>query len=67
MALLKVNHLTGLGPPAFTIETYQHVLPGMQADAAREFERLVASGPPPVDHVPEKSVEAREKVRKKTV
>jgi Phage integrase family len=26
---------------AFTIETYQHVLPGMQADAARRFERLI--------------------------
>jgi hypothetical protein len=26
---------------AFTIETYQHVLPRMQADAARCFERLI--------------------------
>jgi hypothetical protein len=25
----------------FTIETYQHVLPGMQADAARCLERLI--------------------------
>jgi hypothetical protein len=25
----------------FTIETYQHVLPGMQAVAARCFERLI--------------------------
>jgi integrase len=62
-----VSERLGHATPAFTIETYQHVLPGMQADAARVFERLVASGPPRVDHVPEKSVEAREKVREKTV
>jgi len=62
-----VSERLGHAMPAFTIETYQHVLPGMQADAARVFERLVASGPPPVDHVPEKSVEAREKRRKNTV
>ena len=47
---------------AFTIETYQHVLPGMQADAARVFEQLIAAAfyrrrPP---------VEDREKRRKKT-
>jgi integrase len=29
---------------AFTVETYQHVLPGMQADAARVIEALVAPG-----------------------
>jgi integrase len=29
---------------AFTIETYQHVLPGMQADAARTFHELLANG-----------------------
>jgi integrase len=62
-----VSERLGHATPAFTIETYQHVLPGMQADAARVFERLVASGPLPVDHVPEKSVETREKRRKKTV
>jgi len=28
--------------PASTIDTYQHVLPGMQADAARLFEQLIA-------------------------
>jgi hypothetical protein len=27
---------------AFTVETYQHVLPGMGADAARVFEALIA-------------------------
>ena len=30
-------------PPAFTIDAYQHVLPGMQADTARVFEQLIAS------------------------
>ena len=32
----------GHGNPAFTIDTYQHVLPGMQAEAARVFEKLMA-------------------------
>lgn len=32
----------GHAKPAFTIDTYQHVLPGMQADAARVIEALVA-------------------------
>jgi len=31
---------------AFTIETYQHVLPGMQADAARTYQRLTPPVPP---------------------
>ena len=29
--------------PVFTIDTYQHVLPGMQADAARVFEDLITN------------------------
>jgi hypothetical protein len=29
---------------AFTVETYQHVLPGMGAHAARTFEALIAPG-----------------------
>jgi NAD(P)-dependent dehydrogenase (short-subunit alcohol dehydrogenase family) len=32
---------------AFTIETYQHVLPGMHSDAAHAFEALVAPSVPP--------------------
>jgi hypothetical protein len=28
--------------PSFTIDTYQHVLPGMQADAARVFLDVVS-------------------------
>ena len=47
--------------PAFTIDTHQHVLPGMQADAARVFERLVAVPVRPGDGAP---VEGREKWRK---
>ena len=34
-----VSERLGHATPAFTIETYQHVLPGMQADAAHVFER----------------------------
>lgn len=31
---------------AFTIETYQHVMPGMHADAARVYEQLARPVPP---------------------
>lgn len=37
-----VSERLGHATPAFTISTYQHVLPGMQADAARVFEQLIA-------------------------
>lgn len=33
---------------AFTVETYQHVLPGMQTRAARMIEALISPGVPPV-------------------
>ncbi|MEA1902871.1 MAG: tyrosine-type recombinase/integrase [Actinomycetota bacterium] len=36
-----VSERLGHGNPAFTIDTYQHVLPGMQAEAARMFESLI--------------------------
>ena len=36
-----VSERLGHATTAFTIETYQHVLPGMQADAANLFGRLV--------------------------
>jgi integrase len=39
-----VSERLGHATPAFTIDTYQHVLPGMQAEAARTFEHLVISG-----------------------
>ena len=35
-----VSERLGHATPAFTIDTYQHVLPGMQANAARTFEQL---------------------------
>ena len=38
-----VSERLGHSNPAFTIDTYQHILPGMQAEAARSFESLVAS------------------------
>lgn len=37
-----VSERLGHGNPSFTIDTYQHVLPGMQAEAARIFESLIA-------------------------
>src|SRR5207253_9886356 len=37
-----VSERLGHANIAFTIQTYQHVLPGMQADAARIYERLAA-------------------------
>ncbi len=36
-----VSERLGHATPAFTIDTYQHVLPGMQADAAHTFEQLI--------------------------
>jgi hypothetical protein len=36
-----VSERLGHGNIALTIETYQHVMPGMQADAARVYEALV--------------------------
>ncbi|MEZ5246046.1 MAG: tyrosine-type recombinase/integrase [Acidimicrobiales bacterium] len=36
-----VSERLGHAATAFTIETYQHVLPGMQADAAHLFAALV--------------------------
>lgn len=42
-----VSERLGHRTTAFTIETYQHVLPGMQAEAAHVFETLVALAVPP--------------------
>ena len=39
-----VSERLGHATSTFTIETYQHVLPGMQADAARTFQTLIAPG-----------------------
>jgi integrase len=38
-----VSKRLGHGNPAFTIDTYQHVPSGMQAEAARVFEQLIAA------------------------
>jgi integrase len=58
-----VSERLGHSRPTFTIVTYQHVLPGMQADAARVFEKLFVRGVLPASKSP---VEGREKRRKKT-
>jgi integrase len=58
-----VSERLGHATPAFTIDTYQHVLPGMQADAARVFEQLVVSALPPAPTSREKT---RLKPREKT-
>jgi integrase len=42
-----VSERLGHANIAFTIETYQHVLPGMQSDAAHAFEVLVTPKLPP--------------------
>jgi len=38
-----VSERLGHATPGFTMATYQHVLPGMQAEAARTFEALVTA------------------------
>lgn len=38
-----VSERLGHATPGFTMTTYQHVLPGMQAEAARTFEALLGS------------------------
>jgi Phage integrase family len=44
-----VSERLGHANIAFTMQTYQHLLPGMQADAARAAERLTRPVPPPID------------------
>jgi hypothetical protein len=63
-----VSERLGHATPAFTIDTYQHVLPGMQADAARTFEQLLAPAPPPSRSKPgEDPVEGPRENRRTTV
>lgn len=51
--LKVVSERLGHASPAFTMAVYQHVLPGMQRDAADTFARLVAEPNPKVlDAVP---------------
>lgn len=61
-----VSERLGHATSGYTIETYQHLLPGMQAQAARVFEQLVAMRASPSDRPSEKSEKTREKRRKKT-
>ncbi|MGQ0433140.1 MAG: site-specific integrase [Microthrixaceae bacterium] len=58
-----VSERLGHAKASFTIDTYQHVLPGMQAAAARLFEQLIARALLPSA---ESTVEGREKRRKKS-
>ncbi len=44
--LKVVSERLGHSTPAFTMAVYQHVLPGMQRDAANMFERLVTTHAP---------------------
>jgi hypothetical protein len=37
-----VSERLGHSSVAFTMQVYQHVLPGMQADAARTFEQSIS-------------------------
>ena len=63
-----VSERLGHATPAFTIDTYQHVLPGMQADAARIFEQLVGAPASTGKQQPgEDPVEAPEEDRLTTV
>lgn len=39
-----VSERLGHSTPTFTMMTYQHVLPGMQDDAARAFAAILANG-----------------------
>lgn len=56
-----VSERLGHSNIAFTMQTYQHVLPGMQADAARTYERLTNPAPPTQGN----TVERRRNTRRK--
>ena len=56
-----VSERLGHATPAFTIDTYQHVLPGMQADAAQATERLARPAPPPESDTGERRGNGRRK------
>jgi integrase len=44
--LKVVSERLGHAKASFTMDTYQHVMPGMQADAARTYERIIATPTP---------------------
>lgn len=64
VAVKVVSERLGHATPVFTIDTYQHVLPGMQADAARTFEHLIVGHALPDGN---KSENTRKNTRKKAV
>ena len=43
VAIKVVSERLGHAHPAFTMHTYQHLLPGMSATAAEQFANLVAT------------------------
>lgn len=57
-----VSERLGHSNIAFTMQTYQHVLPGMQADAARTSERLTK----PTSPAEKRTVERRRNTRRKS-
>ena len=56
-----VSERLGHANIAFTIQTYQHLLPGMQADAATTTERLATPVPTDATHTEEHRRNARKK------
>ncbi len=52
-----VSERLGHSTPGFTMATYQHVLPGMQAEAAMVFAELLAENPSTAFHPVEVAVE----------
>jgi hypothetical protein len=56
-----VSERLGRANIAFTMHTYQHVRPGMQADAARSTERLAKPVPPPASETGERRGNRRRK------
>ena len=56
-----VSERLGHAHIAHTIQTYQHLLPGMQADAALAVERIAKPVPPAAGHTGEPRRNARRK------
>ena len=44
-----VSERLGHANPAFTMSVYRHVLPGMQAEAAANFAKLLGEGDEPIN------------------
>jgi integrase len=59
--LKVVSERLGHANIAFTMQTYEHVLPGMQADAARSTERLAKPAPPAQNRTGERRGNRRRK------